>query len=818
MNLLRFRFITLWFSCLVLLPGMGVMAPQALAQASATSATSATEDVAAKLDETRSSVTGIQKRLQDKPQAIDDTALVAMRDILQEAISRADDMASQLEPELASVQARLKELGTPVPDTAEPAEIAEQRAQLTKRQSLLDSQIKLARLMGVDARQGQDQISVLRRARFQAELGKRSQSLLAPRFWSDVVHDAPRDMRRFNALLDELGANLGAAPTRVWSMAVVMALLLLLAGEVARRGLAAFTVRHTKATRLRRSIFAVLTVALYTLVPGLLAAILLFILRWNGGLDADLNAFIEQCTAVVYVAGFMAGLGMVLLSPTRPSWRLPTLTDTLARKLAWVPVVFGITIALAWAAQRILELINATLSTTLLVNGIMTVALNILIGFTALSLRSSLRRQAQQGAPTPDEPASASAVAGWARAMPSVLVLVVSVSLAAFLLGFIAFSSLVAQEIIWLALVGSTAYLLLTLVVDISGSLMAKVAEQQAANGLGAQQARTRSQVLVLVSGTLRLALILFAIALVLLPFGEDPGDWLQRRLGFLTAGFKVGEAQIKPASIVLTLVVLLVGVYAVRVMRTWISDQFLPVTRLDESMRTSAANLLGYVGYFAVIMMAFSTLGIGLERMAWIVSALSVGIGFGLQAVVQNFVSGVILVAERPIKVGDWVSLDGVEGNVRKISARATEIEMFDRSTMIVPNSEFITKKVRNVTMANPLGVVSIKFNMPLDVNADVVRDVMMAAMLAQQEVLDKPAPSVILETFNEAALTFSASGYVTSPRDVSRVRSDLMFEILGALRKRDIKLRVLPAPTDAATRVPGSSAAPMPPDTTAS
>src|SRR5690606_8700143 len=169
--------------------------------------------------------------------------------------------------------------------------------------------------------------------------------------------------------------------------------------------------------------------------------------------------------------------------------------------------------------------------------------------------------------------------------------------------------------------------------------------------------------------------LILFAIALVLLPFGEDPGDWLRRRLGFLLVGFQIGEAQIRPASIAVTLVVLLVGAYSVRVMRSWISDQFLPVTRLDESMRTSAASLLGYLGYFAVIMIAVSSLGIGLERMAWIVSALSVGIGFGLQAVVQNFVSGVILVAERPIKVGDWVSLDGVEGNVRKISARATEI-----------------------------------------------------------------------------------------------------------------------------------------------
>lgn len=793
---LRLRFVVIWLACLVLLPGwVGVM-PQAYAQATATSPI---QDAEAVLDKTQSMVTGIQERLQGKPQGIDDTELVVMRDTLQEALHRADDIATQLEPELISVQARLKELGTAAPDVAEPADIAQQRAQLTKRQSLLDSQIKLARLMGVDARQGQDQISLLRRARFQEELGNRSQSLLAPRFWRDLVRDAPHDMRRLDTLLDELRTSLKAAPPHVWTTAVILALLLLVTGEVARRGLATFTIRHTKPARLRRSIFAVLTVALYTLVPALLATILLFVLRWKGGMDAGLNAFLEQCTAIVYLAGFMAGIGMVLLSPARPSWRLPTLTNRLAKKLAWVPVVFGITTALAWAAQRILELINATLSTTLFVNGAMTVTLNILIGFTAVSLRSSLRTQAHQAAA--DESSAGSPVAAWARAMPSILVLVVSVSLAAFLLGFIALSSLVVQEIIWLTLVGSTAYLLLVLVADIFDSLVARVGEEQLANELTEQQARTRSQLLVLASGTLRLVLIVFAIALVLLPFGENPGDWLQRRLGFLTLGFKVGEVLIRPASIAATVLVLLVGVYAVKVMRLWISDQFLPVTRLDESMRTSAANLLGYLGYFAVFMMAFSSLGIGLERMAWIVSALSVGIGFGLQAVVQNFVSGVILVAERPIKVGDWVSLDGVEGNVRKISARATEIEMFDRSTMIVPNSEFITKKVRNVTRANPLGLVSLKFNMALDVNADAVREVMMSAMQGHPDVLNEPAPVVTLEAFSEATLTFSASCSVNSPRHAGTVRSDLMFQILSDLRKQDLKLHPVQSSADAAT-----------------
>src|SRR3546814_13767550 len=132
--------------------------------------------------------------------------------------------------------------------------------------------------------------------------------------------------------------------------------------------------------------------------------------------------------------------------------------------------------------------------------------------------------------------------------------------------------------------------------------------------------------------------------------------------------------------------------------------------------MRLSAATLFGYAGYVLVFSLTLSAVGIGLERVAWIASALSVGIGFGLQAVVQNFVSGLILLAERPVKVGVWVSLGGIEGDIRRIIVRATEIQMGDHSTVIVPNSEFITKVVRNVTHSIPLGRVQTHLAQPLN------------------------------------------------------------------------------------------------------
>src|SRR5690606_10213393 len=230
---------------------------------------------------------------------------------------------------------------------------------------------------------------------------------------------------------------------------------------------------------------------------------------------------------------------------------------------------------------------------------------------------------------------------------------------------------------------------------------------------------RVRSQASVLLAGLARLSVVLFALVLVAAPFGDGPTAWLQR-VDYLHNGIAIGEIQIRPASVMFAVLVLVLGFGVVKVVQAWLTRQYLPTTSLDPGMRLSAATLFGYAGYVLAVSLSLSAVGIGLERVAWIASAFSVGIGFGLQAVVQNFVSGLILLAERPVKVGDWVTLGGVEGDIRRINVRATEIQMGDRSTVIVPNSEFITKIVRNVTHAGPLGRVQIKLTLPLESNPD--------------------------------------------------------------------------------------------------
>ncbi|RYF54237.1 MAG: mechanosensitive ion channel, partial [Comamonadaceae bacterium] len=158
----------------------------------------------------------------------------------------------------------------------------------------------------------------------------------------------------------------------------------------------------------------------------------------------------------------------------------------------------------------------------------------------------------------------------------------------------------------------------------------------------------------------------------------------------------------------------------------------------------------------------------------------------------VQNFISGLILLAERPVKVGDWVVLGTTEGDVKRINVRATEIQLGDRSTLIVPNSEFITKTVRNMTLANAEGRVLIRLPMPLSTDAKRVRDLMLAACAAHPGVLATPEPGVTLEGVEGGALIFQAIAYVASPRLAGGVRSDLLFEILDALQGGELPLSV--------------------------
>ena len=264
--------------------------------------------------------------------------------------------------------------------------------------------------------------------------------------------------------------------------------------------------------------------------------------------------------------------------------------------------------------------------------------------------------------------------------------------------------------------------------------------------------------------------------------FAQKHGGWIAERLHRLN---------IVPSHILNAAIALVVGVYLLRSVRRWLDAELLPKSGMDPGMRMSLVTLFSNLGYVVLVLLILSLLGVKWSNLAWIVSALSVWIGFGLQEIVKNFVSGLILLTERPVKVGDMISISGVEGDIRRINVRATEIQLSDRSTVIVPNSQLISQNLRNVTMGNSTqGVATLMLTFPLNTDPEQIREILLSAYQENPAILDKPAPSVTFSQLTPDGITLSVTGYVSSPRISGSAKSELLFEILKRLRAAEITL----------------------------
>ena len=212
-----------------------------------------------------------------------------------------------------------------------------------------------------------------------------------------------------------------------------------------------------------------------------------------------------------------------------------------------------------------------------------------------------------------------------------------------------------------------------------------------------------------LASALIRVMLIVLAFFLIIGPWEVSTADLFDtiRNVPF---GFKIGELHLSLHALLSAAVVLAVLLIVTRLVQRWLETELLPRTTIEPSLQLSIVTIFGYIGAITAITLALTGLGFDLQKIALIAGALSVGIGFGLQSIVSNFVSGLILLTERPIRVGDAIVVKGEEGWVRRVRVRATEIETYDRASVIIPNSELITGVVKNWTRANKLGRIVIK------------------------------------------------------------------------------------------------------------
>lgn len=199
----------------------------------------------------------------------------------------------------------------------------------------------------------------------------------------------------------------------------------------------------------------------------------------------------------------------------------------------------------------------------------------------------------------------------------------------------------------------------------------------------------------------------------------------------------------------------------------------------VDSGVKDSFISLVGYFGYGLGIAIALSMAGIRMQNLAIVLGALSVGIGFGLQNIVNNFVSGIIILFERPIKVGDWIVVKGNEGIVKRIHMRATEIETFDKATVILPNSDILSNDFINWTHSNLLGRVEVNVGVSYDADVLLVKEILLRCAANHPLVMQTPQPVVLFREFGDNSLNFALRCIVKDVNQRLSIHSALMFSV---------------------------------------
>lgn len=710
-------------------------------------------------------------------------------------------LADDLAPRLNSAKSRLTELG-PAPKEGAPAEsatVTADRQQLDALNAQLEAALKQNRALAARADQVSDTIASRRRILFAGQLFDRSASILDPRLWSDAASALSVEWRSMSYLASDW---LGYARQRQDGPIIAA-----IAGGAIAIFLAIYLIGRKLRTRLRRPAPAdgetyhrlratreALKIAFFNalITPAATVGAYAFLTGFEL-VPPRVGEVLNGLVIAVCIQSVAMAMSRAVLAPYEPWRRLPPVSDESARVthryFSWTVWTLSIAVFLNGMHRSLFAPVTLTVATS----AIMALLISVFIA-RGLILLAQEAPDDEDETPANYDPAAGSpkgsVLRPWARFLVWVVLVVL---LGALVAGYVSFAAFIAARMVLATAVFGLLYLLFNLVDSFLASIRPDTHQAKVfAKTLGLGPTKLEL-IAILLGAILKIAAAILGFMLVAGSWGASSADVLDtiERVSF---GVRIGNTTITLWNVLYAVILLLVGVVVARTVQRWMSSQVLPRLGLEPSLQSSISTVIGYVGTILAIAVAMSEIGLNLENIALVAGALSVGIGFGLQSIVSNFVSGLILLAERPIRVGDTINVKGEEGYVRRISVRSTEIETFERSTVIVPNSDLITGMVKNFTHSNTTGRVIVSINATYDADVDEVRDILVGCACDHPQVLQTPPPRVFLSKFVEGGMVFELRCVVANVDYALTVKSDLHFSILTRFRKAGIGMACQP------------------------
>lgn len=695
---------------------------------------------------------------------------------VRETVDAARALLPPVETALRRAEESLALLG-PAPKEGEPAEaalLAADRKTLTDRVAYFQSQ--RTRILA-NADEGARLLAALSQQRLEARwkrILRRDASLGSPGLWSRAAAEAATLSGKARGYFERWSAardGQGGALLSAVAIGAAFVFSFLMFGPVRNWARAAFTLRleALEPTPARR--VAVAGVRMLTRVlPGVIGGFAVIETARAVGLIADDGVGVARAMwgaliAYLIVDGFSTGI----LAPSTPAWRLGGIDESRARTASFVVLAIVLVVGAKSVFVAIAQAAGEAGSAARLATGIGAVTVGALL--FALSL---------PGAKAPTDAGGPRSL--WPGLRFGGRILGVAIGAAA-IAGHINLADFAAMRVYFLALFAAVIWFA-------RGALREAIsfADRRLKAGRAGASAQDAGAVNFWTGLCVDAALILASAPLLFLLAGFD---WEAVRELFTRAlaGFRIGGVVISLTDILMAIVAFVAILAGTRLLQGGLQRGPLAHSRMDVGVQNSLVTLFGYAGLVFAAATALSIAGVDLSNLALIAGALSVGIGFGLQSVVNNFVSGLILLFERPIKVGDWIVTQSGEGIVKKISVRSTEIETFDRASIIIPNAELVASTVTNWTHKNNMGRVRIPVGVAYGADPERVRDILLKCAEENPLVVRFPEPFVSWEAFGASSLDFELRCFLADIGRGLQARTELRYAIFKAFKENGIE-----------------------------